>query len=171
MFRKILPKFADKSHLRYTGGSSLFAQRPAKPSKRSPPTTVWQCRVAEWKSDRATYLARCNDLPRSRTRRGKASRDLCRLLTECLQAQPGRGLPVVSILLPSSCFSFSLSFFSLSLSSSSFCCFHFVVVTSFLRDFSLRFFSMFPFPSPSSLNFSPLEKMRGKEAVPSKLLW
>lgn len=63
------------------------------------------------KSDGATYLARCNDLPRSRTRRGKASRDLCRLLTECLQAQPGRGLPVVSILLLSSCFSFSPLFF------------------------------------------------------------
>lgn len=117
------------------------------------------------KSDGATHLARCNDLPRSRTRRGKASRDLCRLLTECLQAQPGRGLPVVSILLLSSCFSFSPLFF-LSLLFLQFLLFP---LCSCHLLFT-RLFSSFPsLSSPSSLNFSPLEKTRGEEGVPSKL--
>lgn len=120
--------------------------------------TVSRRGVKKKKSDRATYLARCNDLPRSRTRRGKASRDLCRLLTECLRAQPGRGLPVVSMLLLSSRFSFFSLFLS---SSSSFCCFHFVVVTSFLRDFSL--------PSPPLLISRHLRKREGG-GTPSKLL-
>lgn len=135
-------------------GFHSICPKASKASKEKPADdSVTVCRVAEWKSDRATYPARCNDLPRSRTRRGKASRGLCRLLTECVRAQtPGRGLPLVSILLLSF---FPLLFFLQFLPSSTL-----LLSPPFLpRLFSPR--SRISISLSLSLNFLPLEKVRG----------